>query len=327
MASSILSVLKGKNQSEEYPLLPLRDLVLFPNTMIPIFITYKTGIAAIEEALRRDYHLFAACRKNALDSFDTHSSGSVARIVQQLRLPDGTFRVVLHGEYRARITRGPGGKENVPLVKVRPIAVNGGEADDPEAAALLRTVQQSFARYAELSKKVSTDTLSAAEKADSPERAINFMCNALAVKPERKVELLSMENTQARLKVLLETLELENEIFGLQKKISAKVKNRMEKTQREYILNEQIREINKELGKESVEDEFAEMERTIAEKNPPEEVLAKARKEIGRLRRLQPFSPEAGVLRGYLEWITDLPWSTISDDAVDLGEAEKKLNE
>jgi ATP-dependent Lon protease len=210
---------------------------------------------------------------------------------------------------------------------VRPIVVSSGETDVPEAAALLRTVQQSFAQYAELSRKVSTDTLAAAEKTDSPERAINFMCNALAVKPERKVELLSIENTQARLRVLLETLEMENEIFGLQKKISAKVKRRMEKTQREYILNEQIREINKELGKESVEDEFAELERTIAEKNPPEEILAKARKEIGRLRRLQPFSPEAGVLRGYLEWLADLPWSKISDDAVDLGEAEKKLNE
>jgi ATP-dependent Lon protease len=327
MAPNILSVLKGKNQSEEYPLLPLRDLVLFPNTMIPIFITYKTGIAAVAEALKRDNRLFAACRRDALDSFDTHSAGTVARIVQQLRLPDGTFRVVLHGEYRARITRAPAGKEDVPLVKVQPIAVSGGELNDAEAAALLRTVQQSFAQYAELSKKVSADTLAAAEKTDSPERAINFICNVLTVKPERKIELLSMENTQARLKTLLETLEMENEIFGLQKKISTKVRNRMDKTQREYILNEQIREINKELGKESIADEFVEMEKAIAEKKPPDEVLAKARKEIGRVRRLQPFSPEAGVLRAYLDWIADLPWSKISDDAVDLAGAEKKLNE
>ncbi|MDR1428969.1 MAG: endopeptidase La [Spirochaetaceae bacterium] len=324
--ANILSVLKGKNQSEEYPLLPLRDMVLFPNTMIPIFITYKAGIASVEEALKRDNHLFAACRRNALDSFDTHSAGTVARIVQQLRLPDGTFRVVLHGEYRARMTRAATGKESVPLVKVQPIAVSG-EVNDAEEAALLRTVQQSFVQYAELSRKVSADTLAAADKADSPERAINFICNALSVKAERKVELLSMENTQARLKTLLETLEMENEIFGLQKKISTKVRTRMEKTQREYILNEQIREINKELGKESIADEFAEVEKSIEGKDPPEEVLAKARKEIGRLRRLQPFSPEAGVLRAYLDWIADLPWSKISDDAVDLAEAEKKLNE
>ncbi|QQO07513.1 endopeptidase La [Breznakiella homolactica] len=324
---SILSALKGKNQTSELPLLPLRDLVLFPNTMIPIFITYKSGIQAIDEALKRDHYLFAACRKGPSEEDETYAEGSAARIIQHLKLPDGTFRVVLQGEYRGRITQRTE-KAAYVLVKVVPVGTQSqDEKNDTEIAAMARTVQKSFIQYAELSKKVSTDTLTAADKAESPERLANLIGNALSVKPERKIALLSAETTRDRLTLLLETLELENEIFGIQKKISGKVKSRMEKTQREYILNEQLKEINKELGKEGTEDEFGDLEKAIEEKKPPEEVLAKAKKEIGRLRKLQPFSPEAGVIRTYLEWIADLPWSETTADSGDLGDAEKKLDE
>jgi ATP-dependent Lon protease len=336
--SKLLSGFGGKREEEEFPLLPLRELVLFPQTMIQIFLTYRQGTLAVEEALRRNQRLFAACLKSGGDvsggtapPAETYPVGSVARIVQHLRLPDNTYRVVLQGEYRALIRSRTGGKEPA-LVLVEPVKVLPlGETPDSETAALMRTVQKSFIQYAELSKKVGTDTLSAAEKTDNPERLANLVCNALALKAERKIELIGIPGAEPRLEAILETLELENEIFSIQKNISGKVKSRMDKNQREYFLQEQLKEINRELGKGEVEDEFADLERAVEAKVPPEEVLHKARKELARLRKLQPFSPEAGVLRGYVEWIADLPWSDYSPDAGagrgDLSEAERILNE
>ena len=321
----------GKLSAEDVPLLPLRELVLFPQTVVPIFITYRPGIAALEEALRRDNRLFAVClkkREGGLTGDDEPwPVGTVMRVIQHLKLPDSTFRVVLQGEYRGTI-RDLESRGDFSLVRVEPIAA-GGFADppSPDEAALLRSVRKSFVQYAELSKKINTDTISAVERTDNPERLANLACNSIAIKTEKKLELLGIAGAPERLLAVLETLELENEIFGIQKNISGKVKSRMEKNHREYILHEQLREINKELGKDQVEDEFADIEKNIAGKVPPAEVLDRARKEIARLRKLQPFSPEAGVLRGYLEWISDLPWSEHSADSGDLAEAEKILNE
>jgi ATP-dependent Lon protease len=409
--SRLFQAFTGKTGAEEFPLLPLRDLVLFPQTVIPIFITYKAGIAAVEAALGKDFRLFTACLKGPAESVapqgneaavsgsgsspassgtagipenrrqrnntqensipaslpnsvspgktgrlfpqslwplpsqkqnarvlyagtgsgDTWRTGTVVRIVQHLKLPDNTYRLVLQGEYRANIVSTQEQKD-YGVVKIVPItAVGVTDLSSPEIAALARTVQKSFAQYAELSKKIGAETLTAADRTESPERLVNLIGNTLSVKAERKIELLSIEDAKTRLEKTLEMLELENEIFGIQKNISGKVKSRMEKTQREYILHEQLREINKELGKEGAEDEFADLEKAIVERRPPEEILAKAKKELNRLRKLQPFSPEAGVIRGYLEWISDLPWGEYSSEAGaeqgDLTAAERILNE
>jgi ATP-dependent Lon protease len=314
-----------KASIEEFPLLPLRGLVLFPNTVVPIFISYKPGIEALEEALRRDCRLFAACL--SVDMELVQPAGTVVRIIQHLRLPDNTYRVVLQGEYRG-ISAGLRQQDGLTLVRVEPIQILGyTETPDLEFLALMRAVQKSFIKYAELSKKIGPDTVAAVEKTENPERLANLISNAMALKAEKKLELLSIAGLSERLETLLETLELENEIFGVQKNINGKVKSRMEKTQREYILNEQLKEINRELGKETVEDEFADLEKAIFDKKPPEEVLARVQKELKRLRKLQPLSPEAGVLRGYLEWISDLPWSEYTSDSVDLAEAERILDE
>ncbi|MDR2901251.1 MAG: endopeptidase La [Treponema sp.] len=323
--SKFLSAFKAsKKPDEEFPLLPLRGVVLFPNTIAPIFVTFKDGIKAVEEAIKRDYYVFTVCKKSAGDGGTYYSEGCVAKIVQQVKLPDGTFRVILQGEYRATISLAVE-KNECTYVQINPIKVSSS-VEESELLALMRSVQKAFAVYAELSKKVSTDTISAVENAETPERLGNLVSNAIAVKPEQKVPLLGMEDTKERLLAIFELLEKENEIFGIQKKISGKVKSKMDKTQREYILNEQLREINKELGKDNTEDEFAELEKSIEEQDPPGEILAKARKEINRLRKLQPFSPEAGVLRAYLEWIQDIPWGEESADSGDLNEAEKILD-
>lgn len=329
---NLFTALKGKPAADELPLLPLRELVLFPHTMIPVFVTYKVGMAAVDEALKRDQRLFVACRRDALSDDDTYPEGSVAHIVQHLKLPDGTFRVVLHGEYRARIAS-HAKKDGCTLVKVQPLGsapsagVQERKTEDSETAAIMRAVQKSFGQYAELSKKVNADAPAAVERADTPERLCDLVSNALAIKIEKKIELLGIEDPMVRLAAVLDTLEMENEIIGIQRKISGKVKSRMEKTQREYILNEQLKEIHKELGKEGGEDEFSELEKAIEARAPNEEVLAKARKELAKLRKLQPLSPEAGVLRGYLEWMADLPWSGGTEDSGDLAAAEKILDE
>jgi ATP-dependent Lon protease len=312
--SKFFSAFAGKTGMEEFPLLPLRDLVLFPQTIIPVYITYKSGIAAVEEALKRDMRLFAAPLKTASEPevpalADTYGLGSVVRIVQYLRLPDASYRVVLHGEFRGSITslRKDGGHA---MARVAVSAFPAQQAlPDPEKLALLRSVQKAFCQYAESTKKVSTETISAVEKTENPERLCNIISNSLVIKTEKKAALLKHGDETKRLTALLEALELENEILGIQKNISGKVKSRMDRNQREYILNEQLKEINRELGKENTGDEFAELERSIEEKKPGDEVLLKAKKELAKLRKLQPFSPEAGVLRGYLEWIADLPWN------------------
>ncbi|MDR1858351.1 MAG: endopeptidase La [Treponema sp.] len=320
-----------KITEEEFALLPLRDLVLFPNTIVPVFVTGQPGIGALEEALRRDFRLFASCikkRDRGQQAYDeTWVFGTVVRIVQHLKLPDGTFRVVLQGEYRGRIVDAEA-REGYSLVRVAPIDAGlFGDPPLPQDVALMRAVQRSFNQYAEMSKKIGSETLLAVEKSENPERLANLVCNSMQLKPDKKIDLLAIPGAGDRLEAILETLERENEIFGIQKNISGKVKSRIDKNQREYYLNEQLKEINKELGKDAVEDEFCEIEKHISEKNPPQEVVAKAAREIARLRKLQPLSPEAGVLRGYLEWITDLPWSEYSTDSGDLDEAERILDE
>ena len=321
--------------TEDFPLLPLRDLVLFPQTVVPIFITYKPGIAALEEAVKRDNRLFAACLKKnelRLSTDESYSTGTVVRIISHLKLPDSTFRVVFQCEYRGTIisaaSKASDNRANYTIVKVEPLRITGlNEPLSAEDLGLMRSVQKSFSQYSDYSGKINIDTLSAVEKSEDPERLANLVCNAISIKSEKKIELLSCADTRERYHALLEILEKENEIYGIQKNISGKVKRKMDKRHREYILNEQLREINKELGKDKIEDEFAILEKRIADKNPPAEVTERAEKEIKRLRKLQPLSPEAGVLRGYLEWIADLPWSDFTTDSGDLALAEKILDE
>ena len=316
---------------EQFTLLPLYDIVIFPNTMIPIFITARSGMAALEEAMRRDMRLFAACVKKTqaagAATDETWPVGTAVRIIQHLKLPDNTMRVILSGEYRGRILETQN-QEGFSLVRVSPIEAE--LFDDPpssEDAALMRNVQKSFARYAELSKKIGPDTLVAVERTENPERLANLVCNSTNLKSEKKAELLALTPARQRLETILETLEKENEIIGIQKSISGKVRSRLEKNHREYYLNEQLKEINRELGKDEGEDELSDLERRIAESRPPQEVAARAAKELSRLRSLQPLSPEAAVLRVYLEWISDLPWHPAEEAPCDPAQAGRILDE
>jgi len=331
--STLLQGYTTENQelsTENFPLLPLRDVVLFPDTVISIFIKLNTEIAAIEEARSRENRIFAVTLKKketGFNSAEPYETGTVARIINRLKLPDNTYRVVLQCEYRGTIVY-VNSKNDLSMVRVEPLKTQGlSEPFSPDDLALMRSIQKSFTQYSDYSKRINNDTLSAVEKTENPERLANLICNSAYIKTEKKIELLRYADTRERLLAILETLEKENEIYGIQKNITGKVRSRMDKRHREYVLNEQLREINKELGKDKNEDEYAVLEGRIAKKNPPFEVTEKTAKEIKRLRKLQPLSPEAGVLRGYLEWIADLPWSNYSVDSGDLGEAEKILDE
>ncbi len=239
----------GRLTKEIFTLLPLHELVLYPHTVVPIFITAHDGIAAVDEALRRDNRLFAACLKKRDQTYPEGEEpwpvGTVVRVIQHLRLPDNTYRVVLQGEYRGRII-GIEQRVDYSLVKIEPI--DSGFFSNPplpEDVALMRAVQRSFAQYAELSKKIGSETLLAVERTESPERLANLICNSMQLKPEKKIELLAISGAAERLVAILETLERENEIYGIQKNISGKVRSRMEKHQREYYLHEQLKEITK----------------------------------------------------------------------------------
>ena len=205
--------------TESFPLLPLRDLVLFPDTVISLFLKMNADTAALEEARRRENRLFASCfikREAGMES-EPCEIGTVVRIINRLKLPDNTCRVVLQCEYRAEILS-ISEQNDFSMVKVQPVKNTGlGEPLSPDDLALIRSIQKSFSQYAEYSRRISADTLSAVERSENPERIANLVCNATYLKLDKKLELLKYTDTRERLLAILETLERENEIYGIQR--------------------------------------------------------------------------------------------------------------
>ncbi len=332
---SVFGVLAGTAQIE-LPLVYVRDSVVFPKSVVPIAASTKLAVAGVEEAIRGEKRVAVSLLKPQGEEkkaeIEVEEVGCVARIVQHLRLPDGSLRLLVEGERRVRIKRTAFRKDHLAAF-VEPLPTDGAEPnpDSPEAKAELdaamRLVRRSFAQYAELAKKLPPESLAAAEKAPGPHELCDIVAAVLPLKAERKQTLLAPEAALERLEAVETALESEMELLTLQRKISAKVKNRIDRNQKEYFLQEQLKEINKELGRGDEEPESKELERTLLAKNPPEEVLEKARRELNRLAKLQPFSPEAGVLRVYCEWLADLPWSTRSLDNKDIARARRILDE
>jgi ATP-dependent Lon protease len=326
---NLLEALKG-GSALELPLVYVRDVVVFPRSIAPIFAGTKFAVAAVEESLKGEKRIVIALLKGLGDDrktdIEVHLVGTVSRIVQQVRLPDGSIRLLVEGERRVHIKRTIYRKDRFDvLIEPMPDAVLDEER--AEVDATMRLVRRSFQQYADLAKKIPPETISAVDKAESPHELCDLAGSALPLKAERKQALLDHEKPQERLESLEEALEAEIELLTLQRKISAKVKGRIDRNQREYFLQEQLREINKELGKDGEDSEVKELERALLAKEPPQEVIDKARKELSRLGKLQPFSPEAGVLRVYCEWLADLPWSTKSSDDRDITKARRVLDE
>ena len=316
------------NEKKELPLVPLRELVVFPYMVTPFFAGRTATIKAIERALETDRQVFLVCQKTNSETpaeEDLHHVGTSAKILQMLKLPDGTLRVLVEGLERGTLNKIISRKDSTRVV-FTPISEDRNV--DSNIAALMAAARKSFKKYAGFQKKVSQDVLDAIEKAEYPDKLIDLIAANINVEVEKKIEILAVKKVSDRLETLTVIIESENNVLELQNRIQLKVQKKLEQNQKEYFLNEQIRQINKELGNDNNDPSGAkELERRIKEANPPKEVLTKAESEIKRLSRLQPMSPESGVLRTYLEWIADLPWSKKSTDNKDIDLAAKILDE
>src|SRR6056297_1165418 len=317
-----------KSGKRELPLVPLRELVVFPHMVVPFFAGNPESVKAIEESMNHDRQVFLVCQKGEAKNpgrDDLYQAGTISKVLQMLKLPDGTTRVLAEGRQRGIMKRYDD-RDGYRKASVVPYEEN--RELNEELKPLLSTIKNSFENYAKLQKKVPKDTLESIQNTEYPDKLADLICANTNLKPEKKVEILEISDTRQRLETLAVHLEAENEVISLQNKINGQVKKKMEQNQKEYYLNEQIRQINKELGRDEEDTSGAkELIAKIQAKNPPQEVLDKAEKESKRLSRLQSMSPESGVLRTYLEWLADLPWSNKSEDNRDITRAEEILNE
>ncbi|MBI9106664.1 MAG: endopeptidase La [Spirochaetales bacterium] len=317
-----------KNEKRELPLVALKDLVVLPFMVTPFFTGRANTINAVEAAMSADRMIFISCQLTDNDDpgiEDIHNTGTLAHILQMLKLPDGTVRILAEGKQRG-IVRKIKQERNYSFVQFTPVKINT-ETDD-SLIPIMAAVLKSFTKYCNLKKTIAKEALQAAEKAEYADKLADIILANMHVKKELKLEIHSMLNTAERLDSLAVLIEAEIEMLNLQGRITTRVRKKMENNQKEYFLNEQIREINKELGKEKDDSqEIDEYVKIIEAKKAPAEVLEKAKKEGNRLSKLQPMSPESGVLRTYLEWLSDLPWSIKTSDNKDLINAAEILDE
>ncbi len=311
------------------PLIPLRDVVVFPHMVIPLFVGREKSIAALEEAMAADREILLAAQKEARVNEpgpgDIHGVGTVGAIIQLLKLPDGTVKVLVEGRTRARL-KSYLAADRYFLVQVEELPE--AAQPDQEASALMRTVVDSFAEYVKLNRKLPSELVGSAQAIDEPGRLADTIASHLSIKTGVKQELLEMAAPQERLERLLALIKGESEVLEIEQKIKRRVKKQMEKTQKEYYLNEQMKAIQKELGEgEDTQNEIRELAKRVQAKDMPDEVKDKAKKEIQKLKTMSPMSAEATVVRNYVDWILDLPWNEVTEDKVDIRDAQKILDE
>ena len=313
----------------ELCLVPLRDMVIFPNMVVPFFVGRKKSIRAVQEAMGKGKLLFLATQKHNNEEEpgeeDIYPTGTVARILQMLKLPDGTIRLLVEGNERANIVRY---LESQTYFKVQVRTIEESRNIAADVSALTRTVIREFNRYNALYKKIPKEILAGIEKVDSPNKLVNMISSNIPIKVEKKIELLSQVDIRQRLENLATTLAMETQVLEIEQNITSKVRKKIQKTQKEYFLQEQLKEIHKELGSDKEDPTGAkDLEAKLKGKNLPDDVHQKCEKELKRLARMQPISPESAVLRTYLEWIVDLPWTESTQEIRDIEHARKILDE
>ncbi len=316
-------------KKHELFVVPLRDLVVFPRMVVSFFVGRRRSVRSVEEAARQGRPLLlVAQKKTAVEEpgeHDVHAVGTIARVLQLTRLPDGKIRLLVEGQERAAVVRYTETREYYQAV-ARPLGKPGEMT--PQVSALMRTVLSQFSQYNEMAKKVPPEAVSAIESADGPDVLVDLVAGHVPLKFEQKMELLQMEEAGARLERCAAIVGSEIELHSLEQEITGKVRRKLEKTQKDYFLNEQLKEIQKELGNEGDDPTGArELEEKVAAKGLPTEVAEKCHKELKRLGRMQPLSPESALLRTYLEWVVDLPWKEASQDNRDIERARQILDE
>jgi len=311
-----------------YAVLPLRDIVVFPHMIVPLFVGREKSIRALEEAVRTDRHILLATQINAGDDDPAtdaiYTIGTLASVLQLLKLPDGTVKVLVEGAGRAKIT---GFTRSDEFYEAEAEALHDELGDKVEAEALARSVLSEFENYVKLNKKISPEVVSAVTQIDEPSKLADTIGSHLLVKISDKQGILETPTVAQRLERVLSLMESEISVLQVEKRIRTRVKRQMEKTQREYYLNEQMKAIQKELGDEDGRDELAELEEKIEKTKLSKEAREKATAELKKLRQMSPMSAEATVVRNYLDWMLGIPWGKRSKIKKDLLGAQALLDE
>src|SRR5579863_4293775 len=312
---------------EAYPVLPLRDIVVFPHMIVPLFVGREKSIRALEEVMKADKPILLATQMNASDDDPAtdaiFTTGTLASVLQLLKLPDGTVKVLIEGASRARV------KRYLPtegFYEAEAEALGDDPLDKVEAEALARSVLSEFESYVKLNKKISPEVVAAVGQIDDYSRLADTIASHLAVKLADKQAILEISSVIKRFEKCLALMEGEISVLQVEKRIRTRVKRQMEKTQREYYLNEQMKAIQKELGDEDGKDEMSELEDRIKKTKLSKEARDKATAELKKLRQMSPMSAEATVVRNYLDWLLSIPWAKKSKVKKDVVAAQQILD-
>jgi len=310
-------------------LLPLRDIVVFPHMVVPLFVGRAKSIRALEDAMAGSRELLlVAQRDHKVDDpreQDVYRVGTVGAILQLLRLPDGTVKVLVEGKSRARIKSF---SSSEPFLSCEIEIVQAPEDRSVELEALVRTIHATFENYVKLNRKVPPEILNSVSTIIAPARLADTIVAHLNLKLEDRQRLLELVSPAKRLEEVFALIQAEIEVLEVERKIRSRVKKQMERSQKEYYLNEQMRAIQKELGeRDEFKNEIQELEETLKKKKMPKEALDRTKKEIRKLKMMSPMSAEATVVRNYIDWLLSLPWESYKEEKKDIVEAERVLNE
>ena len=313
---------------EKLPLLPLRDVVVYPHMVIPLFVGRDKSIKALEAAMDGDKKILLVAQKNAStdepSEVDIYHVGTVATVLQLLKLPDGTVKVLVEGLYRSEISaydkEGEYYQAEASHLEIESLS-------EKEEGVLVKAVTQQFDQFVQMSKKVPSEVLASIESIEEPGRLADTISAHLSLKLEEKQSILEMVSERERLEHLMAQIESEIDLLDVEKRIRGRVKKQMEKSQREYYLNEQMKAIQKELGDmDEVPNELDDLEKKIEDAGMPKEAKEKATAELGKLKMMSPMSAEASVVRGYLDWMVGIPWKSKSKVRSNLEVAQEVLD-
>jgi ATP-dependent Lon protease len=319
----------NEEQETIFPVLPLRDIVVFPHMIVPLFVGRDKSVRALEEVMQHERSVLLVAQKNAADDdpdpADIYDVGTVSNVVQMLKLPDGTVKVLVEGGPRARIKRFT---RTETYFEAEAEFLEEQPSDDSEVEALMRSVISHFEQYVKLNKKVPPEVMVSVNQIEDPSKLADTVASHLALKNDEKQKLLETNSISSRLEHVLGAMEAEIGVLHVEKKIRSRVKRQMEKTQREYYLNEQLKAIQKELGEgEEGADDTQEFENKLDTLKMSKEARNKGKAELKKLRSMSPMSAEATVVRNYLDWLTAIPWKKKGKIKKDISEAQKTLDD
>ena len=312
----------------DLPLLPLRDVVVYPHMVIPLFVGREKSIEALEAAMTGEKQILLLAQKNPADDDPGEDAlyrvGTVATVLQLLKLPDGTVKVLVEGEQRGAVERF---SEVEGHIRAEVSLIDETDTAERESEVFVRTLLSQFEQYVQLGKKVPAEVLSSLNSIDEPGRLVDTMAAHMALKIEQKQEILEIVDLTTRVEHVLALLDAEIDLLQVEKRIRGRVKKQMERSQREYYLNEQMKAIQKELGDgDEGHNEVEELKKRIEAAGLPKDALAKAQAELNKLKQMSPMSAEATVVRSYLDWLVQVPWKAQSKVRLDLTKAEEILD-